>query len=63
MREGDKLIDTHGAYLDSPRNVAEELDVPFIDMNKLTHELVEGLGPKESKNFYVGACQYNRIHA
>ena len=26
VREGDKLIDTHGAYLDSPRNVAEELD-------------------------------------
>ena len=23
VAEGDKLIDTHGAYLDSPRNVAE----------------------------------------
>lgn len=53
VREGDKLIDTHGAYLDSPRNVAEELDVPFIDMNRLTHELVEGLGPKESKKLFM----------
>ena len=51
--EGDKLIDTHGAYLDSPRNVAKELNVPFIDMNKLTHDLVEGLGPKESKKLFM----------
>ena len=28
--KGDKLIDTHGAYLDSPRNVAKELNVPFV---------------------------------
>ena len=51
--EEDKLIDTHGAYLDSPRNVAKELNVPFIDMNKLTHDLVEGLGPKESKKLFM----------
>lgn len=24
VTEGDKLIDTHGAYLDSPRNVAKD---------------------------------------
>lgn len=51
--KGDKLIDTHGAYLDSPRNVAKELDVPFIDMNKLTHDLVEGMGPEESKKLFM----------
>ncbi|MGN0309006.1 MAG: pectinesterase family protein [Bacteroides sp.] len=50
---GDKLIDTHGAYLDSPRNVARELDVPFVDMNKLTHELVEGMGPEASKKLFM----------
>ena len=50
---GDKLIDTHGAYLDSPRNVACELDVPFVDMNKLTHELVEGMGPEASKKLFM----------
>ena len=53
IKEGDKLIDTHGAYLDSPRNVAKELDVPFIDMNKITHDLVEGLGPEKSKDIYL----------
>ncbi len=52
-QEGDKLIDTHGAYLDSPRRVAEELDVPFVDMNKISHDLVEGLGPVESKKLYM----------
>lgn len=50
---GDKLIDTHGAYLDSPRNVARELGVPFVDMNKLTHDLVEGMGPEDSKRLYM----------
>ncbi len=51
--EGDSLIDTHGAYLDSPRNVARELDVPFIDMNKITHDLVQGMGPEKSKDIYL----------
>lgn len=53
VKEGDKLIDTHGAYLDSPRNVAKELKVPFVDMNKITHDLVEGLGPEKSKAIYL----------
>lgn len=53
VTEGDKLIDTHGAYLDSPRNVAKEMNVPFIDANKLTHDLVEGLGPEKSKAVYL----------
>lgn len=51
--KGDKLIDTHGAYLDSPRNVAQELNVPFVDMNKLTHDLVEGMGPEASKQLFM----------
>lgn len=52
-KEGEKLIDTHGAYLDSPRNVANELNVPFVDMNKITHDLVEGLGPDKSKELFM----------
>lgn len=51
--EGERLIDTHGAYLLSPLHVAEELDVPFVDMNKITHDLVEGLGPDESKKLFM----------
>ena len=38
--EGNTLFDTHGAYLDSPRRVAKELGVAFVDMNKITHVLV-----------------------
>lgn len=51
--EGSVLIDTHGKYLDSPRNVAKELNVPFVDMNKLTHDLVQGMGPEESKKLFM----------
>lgn len=51
--EGDTLYDTHGAYLDSPRNVAKRLDVPFVDANKITHDLVQGLGREESKKLFM----------
>ena len=51
--EGNTLFDTHGAYLDSPRNVATELNVPFVDMNTLTHNLVEGMGPVDSKQLFM----------
>lgn len=51
--ESGTLVNTHGAYLDSPRNVARELGVTFIDMNRITHELVQGLGPEESKNLFM----------
>ena len=47
------LIDTHGAYLISPKNVAKELNVTFIDLNSLTHKLVEGMGPQKSKELYL----------
>ena len=53
IEEGAKLIDTHGAYLDSPANVAKELNVTFIDLNSLTHKLVEDLGPEKSKKLYL----------
>lgn len=52
-QEGDTLFDTHGAYLDSPRNVARELGVTFIDLNKMTHNLVQGMGPVESKKLFM----------
>lgn len=52
-KAGARLIDTHGAYLDSPRNVARELDVPFVDLNRVTHDLVERMGPETSKQLFV----------
>lgn len=51
--EGEVLMDTHGAYLESPRRVAKELGVPFVDMNRLTHELVQGMGAEESKRLFM----------
>lgn len=51
--EGDILYDTHGTYLDSPRNVAKMLNVPFVDANKITHDLVQGLGREESKKLFM----------
>jgi len=60
-KEGDVLVDTHGAYLDSPRRVAEEMNVPFIDMNKLTYNLVIRMGREESKKLFlwIPAGQYD----
>lgn len=51
--EGDSLIDTHGAYLDSPRRVAAETGTAFVDLNRLTHDLVQGLGAEGSKQLYM----------
>ncbi len=59
--EGFKLIDTHGDYLLSPQNVAKETNSIFIDMNKITHDLVKNLGPEKSKKLYCwipkGTCK------
>lgn len=51
--EGDTLVDTHGDYRIAPRNVAEEMGVVFIDMNTLTHELVQGLGRDASREMFM----------
>lgn len=51
--EGDTLVDTHGAYLISPRRVAEEMNVPFIDANRITHDLEQGLGRECSKKLHM----------
>lgn len=51
--DGDTLIDTHGAYLSSPRNVAKELNVIFVDANKITHDLEQGLGREGSKKLHM----------
>ena len=51
--EGNVLIDTHGDYLIAPYNVARELNVPFVDANKITHDLEQGLGPEGSKKLHM----------
>src|SRR5690606_25268022 len=48
-----KLVDTHGEYVTVVRDLAREMNVPLIDLNKKTAELVENLGPEESKKLYM----------
>jgi lysophospholipase L1-like esterase len=44
---------THGAYPDAVRAVAASLDVPLVDMERLTTTLVQGAGVEGSKKLYV----------
>lgn len=53
QQEGDVLIDTHGAYLISPRNVAIETGTAFVDANCITHKLEQGLGREGSKRLHM----------
>ena len=39
--------------LNRSRRVAKELGVAFVDMNKITHDLVQGMGPVESKKLFM----------
>jgi len=50
---GDKLIDTHGEYAVAPRKVAQQMNVPFVDANAITHELEQGLGAEASKKLHL----------
>ena len=53
VEETDILVDTHGDYRLSPKNVAQKLNVYFIDANKITHELEQGLGIEGSKKLHM----------
>ncbi len=51
------LTDTHGRYREAPAEVAKELKVIYIDMNKITSDLVQGLGTEPSKKLYMWVPQ------
>ena len=51
--DGQRLTDTHGDYLFSPRRVAEQTDAYFVDANAITHGIVEPMGPEESKRLFM----------
>lgn len=53
LEEGDTLVDTHGDYLLSPRNVAQETGAIFIDANRISHDLEQGMGREESKKLHM----------
>ncbi len=48
-----KLIDTHGDYLEATKNVAQQLNVPLIDLNELTEKCINSLGEKPSKEIFL----------
>ncbi|MDB5121884.1 MAG: lipolytic protein family [Mucilaginibacter sp.] len=47
------LKETFGDYVQVPREIAHERNIPLVDLNKLTRELVQRLGPKKSKKLYL----------
>lgn len=53
--EKGELVDTHGAYPQAVREVAENLAVTLIDMTTLTNELLRNLGEEESVKLFLHA--------
>jgi lysophospholipase L1-like esterase len=53
FNEDSVLIDTHGAYTEVTRTVAKENNVPMIDLQMFTEDLVLGLGVDGSKSIYL----------
>ncbi len=48
-----KLVDTHGDYVQVVRELAEDLNIPLVDLNKKTSELLQKMGPEESKKMFL----------
>jgi len=53
FNEKGVLIDTHNLYPIVVRMVAKDLDVPFVDLQQATEEIVLAYGPEKSKNLYL----------
>ncbi len=49
----DTLVDTHGAYVVVPGKVAKEMQVPFVDATKVTHDIETGLGVEGSRKLHM----------
>lgn len=53
FNEAGSLIDDHGPYPAVVRQLANELQVDFIDLNTLTERFVSDLGVDESTHYYL----------
>lgn len=51
--EDGLLADTHGNYPEATRLLAKRLDVPMIDLQRLTEEWVNALGDEASKEMFL----------
>ena len=49
----DKLVETHFNYVLTPKNVARELRVPYVDANEITKNLENGLGVVASRKLHM----------
>ena len=47
-----KLVDTHGNYIVATRQVAKELNVPLLDLNRDSSALLKQMGPENSKRLF-----------
>lgn len=51
--EAGELRDTHADYPAAAESVAKELDVPYVDMEELTREMLIEMGPSESVSLFL----------
>ena len=51
--EAGKIQESHGEYSELARAVAREQQVPLIDMDKKTQELLQKFGPEQSKLLFL----------
>lgn len=47
------LVDTHGLYAVAPRDVAQRMNVHFVDATRITHDLEQRLGVEGSKQLHM----------
>lgn len=47
------LTKTHGDYPEATRRVAKDLNVPLIDLEKLTEDWINSLGDEASKQYFL----------
>ena len=51
--DNGKITNSLGDYPVAAKKIAEELNVPFIDLNAMTRIMYEAMGPDKSKNAFV----------
>lgn len=49
----DTLVDTHGAYARVAERVARRCGAVFVDANKITHDIEQGLGVEGSRKLHM----------
>jgi Lysophospholipase L1 and related esterases len=47
------LLNSHGEYINAARQIAEQTQVSYVDMEALTRHVVSAMGPEGSKSLYT----------